>query len=95
MDVNAVNPSAHAVPTPVQPIPADRAAENRDMVQAVKALNATEMFGQGNELTFQMDAQTKRMVIRVVDRQTKEVVSQVPPEYVLRLAEDLKIQPSP
>ncbi len=95
MDVNAVNPSDHALSAPVQAIPAERAAENRDVVLAVKALNATEMFGQGNELTFQMDAQSKRMVIRVVNRQTKEVVSQVPPEYVLRLSEDLKIQPAP
>jgi uncharacterized FlaG/YvyC family protein len=30
------------------------------------------------------------MLIQVVDRKTREVVSQVPPEYVLRLAEDLK-----
>jgi flagellar protein FlaG len=95
MDVSAVNPNAHALPAPVQPIPIDRAAEHRDVVQAVKALNATEMFGQGNELTFQMDAQSKRMVIRVINRQTKEVVSQVPPEYVLRLSEDLKSQSSP
>jgi flagellar protein FlaG len=95
MDVNAVNPSAHALSAPAQAIPVDRAAENREVVQAVKALNGTEMFGQGNELTFQMDAQTKRMVIRVVNRQTKEVLSQVPPEYVLRLAEDLKSQPAP
>jgi uncharacterized FlaG/YvyC family protein len=79
----------------VQAIPAEQAAAHRDVVQAVKALNATEMFGQGNELTFQMDTQTKRMVIRVVNRQTKEVVSQVPPEYVLRLSEDLKIQSAP
>jgi uncharacterized FlaG/YvyC family protein len=95
MDVSAMNPAAHALPAPVQAIPPERAAENRDMVQAVKALNATEMFGQGNELTFQIDAQTKRMVIRVVNRQTNEVISQLPPEYVLRLSEDLKIPSEP
>jgi uncharacterized FlaG/YvyC family protein len=92
MDVNAVNTSAHALSAPVQAIPVERAAENRDLVQAVKALNGTEMFGQDNELTFQRDLQSRRMVIRVVNRQTQEVVSQVPPEYVLRLAEDLKSQ---
>jgi uncharacterized FlaG/YvyC family protein len=32
------------------------------------------------------------MVVRIVNRNTKEVVSQIPPEYVLRLAEDLKTQ---
>jgi uncharacterized FlaG/YvyC family protein len=67
----------------------DKAAENREVVRAVKALNSTEMFGE-NELEFQRDPQTQRMLARVVNRQTKEVVSQIPPEYVLRLAETLK-----
>jgi flagellar protein FlaG len=71
-------------------VPVDKAAENREVIQAVRALNGTEMFGQDNELMFQRDRLTQRMVIRVVNRQTKEVVSQIPPEYVLRLAEDLK-----
>jgi uncharacterized FlaG/YvyC family protein len=95
MDASLVNPSAHSAPTPVQAISAERAAENRDVVQAVKALNATEMFGQGNELTFLMDPQTKRMLLRVVNRKTRETISQVAPEDALRLAEDLKIQPAP
>jgi uncharacterized FlaG/YvyC family protein len=30
------------------------------------------------------------MVVKVVNRTTKDVISQIPPEYVLRLAEDLK-----
>jgi uncharacterized FlaG/YvyC family protein len=57
-------------------------------VQAVKALNGTEMFGHDNEMVFQKDRQTHKMVIRVVNKQTREVISQIPPEYVLRLAQD-------
>ncbi len=72
------------------PVPVDKAAENREVVQAVRALNGAEMFGQDNELLFQRDRQTQRMVIRVVNRKTNEVISQIPPEYVLRLAQDLK-----
>jgi flagellar protein FlaG len=68
----------------------EQPAEQREVIKAVKALNATEMFGEQNELQFQTDRQTRRMVVQVVDRKTKEVVSQVPPEYVLRLAEDLR-----
>ena len=60
------------------------------MVKAVKALNKTEMFGRESDLVFQRDPQTRRMVVKVVDRKTKDVISQVPAEYVLRLAEDLK-----
>ena len=48
------------------------------------------MFGHDDELVFQKDQRTQRMLIRVVNRETREVVSQLPPEYVLRLAEDLK-----
>jgi flagellar protein FlaG len=89
MDVTAVNRIAQAAPTaPVTP--PDPGANAADVVQAVKALNQTEMFGQENELQFQRDQASRRMVIQVVNRKTHEVISQVPPEYVLRLAEDLK-----
>lgn len=64
------------------------ATEARDVVQAIKALNGAEMFGPENELRFQRDLQTQRMVVRLVNRKTSEVVTQVPAEYVLRLAED-------
>jgi len=90
MDVSAVNSNVQplAANAPVQSV--EQPAEQRDVIKAVKALNATEMFGQENELQFQTDRQTRRMVVQVVNRKTKEVLSQVPPEYVLRLAEDLR-----
>jgi flagellar protein FlaG len=68
----------------------DKAAEKREVIQAIKAVNGTEMFGPENELRFQKDPETNRFVVRVVNRNTREVISQVPEEYVLRLAEDLK-----
>jgi uncharacterized FlaG/YvyC family protein len=92
MDVVSMNhavqaPSATA-PAPVTPV--DKAAETREVIQAVKALNGSQMFGQENELLFQRDRQSQRMVIRVVNRSTQEVVSQIPAEYVLRLADGAK-----
>jgi len=90
MDVSAINRIAQSATTTAAAVPADWPAPIRDVVQAVKALNQTEMFGQDNELEFQRDQVSKRMVIRVVNRKTDQIVSQVPPEYVLRLAEDLK-----
>jgi len=56
----------------------------------VKAVNAVELFGQNNELTFIMDRATRRAVVRIVDRKSGEVVEQIPAEYVLRMAEELK-----
>jgi len=90
MDVSAVNRIVHNIPTNAATITPDAIAQAREVVQAVKALNESEMFGQENELQFQRDPATRRMVVRVVNRKTKEVISQAPPEYVLRLAQDLK-----
>jgi uncharacterized FlaG/YvyC family protein len=91
MEITAIDRSAaHAASVTVAPVPVDQVAENREIVRAVKALNGTEMFGQENQLTFRRDPETQRMVIRVVNRQTEEVVTQIPAEYVLRLAADLK-----
>jgi len=90
MDINAIGRSLEAPHTPTPAIPMDKAAENRDVVQAVKAVNGTEMFGQDSELMFQRDPLTQRMVLQLIDRKTKEVLSQIPKEYVLRLAAGLK-----
>jgi uncharacterized FlaG/YvyC family protein len=90
MDLTAINRSATGIHAPAPEVTLDKAAEKREVVQAVKAVNGTEMFGPENELRFQMDPETKRFVVRVVNRKTREVLSQVPEEYVLRLAEDMK-----
>ena len=90
MDISGVSNSATTAPAAAAPAPAENRAQNRDVIQAVKALNAAGMFGQENELLFQKDPQTQRMVVRMVDRQTKQVISQIPPEYVLQLSADIK-----
>jgi uncharacterized FlaG/YvyC family protein len=90
MDISAISRGEVGMHAPAPVTPVDKTAEHRQVVQAVKAVNGTEMFGPENELQFQRDPQTKRMVVRVVNRHTREVMSQVPPEYVLRLAEDIR-----
>ena len=90
MDMSAINRLVQPLAGSAPVAPVEQPAEQREVIQAVKALNAAEMFGQQNELLFHLDRQAHRMVIQVVNRQTQEVVTQVPPEYVLRLAEDLR-----
>ena len=85
--VNGVGQTPVSTPAPVAP---EQLAENRDLIQAVKALNAAASFGDDNELAFLMDRTTRLPVIRIVNRKTNEVVDQIPPEYVLRLAEELR-----
>lgn len=90
MDVNALTRITQALPASATPISADSAAQNRQVIQAVKALNKSEMFGSDTGLEFQRDPDSRRWVVKVVNRTTGDVVSQIPPEYVLRLAENLK-----
>jgi uncharacterized FlaG/YvyC family protein len=87
---NAINRVAQALPSTANTIAPDKSVQNREVVQAVKALNQTEMFGEENELQFQRDQDSKRLVLRIVNRKTQEVIAQVPPEYVLALADAYK-----
>jgi flagellar protein FlaG len=61
--------------------------EQVQLIKAVRAVNSAELFGQNTELTFVMDRQSKRPLLRLVDVRTKEVIRQVPMEYALRLAQ--------
>jgi uncharacterized FlaG/YvyC family protein len=72
------------------PVPPETAAEHRELIRAVRAINPSELFGQNSELTFVLDRETRRPLVRIVDRDTNELIQQIPPEYVLRMAEDLK-----
>lgn len=60
--------------------------DQKQLVQAVAALNKTELFGEEQELRFVYDRHSKKPILRIVDKHTDEVIRQVPPEYVLRLA---------
>lgn len=73
-----------------QPVSTEKLAQQRELIQAVKALNGTELFGQNTELTFVFDRETRRALVRVVDKKTRQVTLQIPPEYVLRMAEERK-----
>jgi flagellar protein FlaG len=66
--------------------------ERRELVRAVHAINATELFGENYELTFVFDRQSKRTLIRIIDRETKEVIRQLPNEYALRIASQLRAE---
>ena len=90
MDIAPLHRAGPAMASAPAPIPAETLAENREVIQAVKALNAAELFGQNSELTFLLDRETQRTVIRLVDRKTKDVIRQIPPEYVLQRAGDLE-----
>lgn len=63
-------------------------AEQKQLIHAVEALNKGEFFGPSNELQMSYDRGARRNIIKLVDVNTKEVIQQIPPEYVLRLAKE-------
>jgi uncharacterized FlaG/YvyC family protein len=69
--------------------PADRRIDRPEMIQAVHAVNESTMFGDEYELTFSTDRGSRRPLLQLVNRKTREVVRQIPAEYVLRAAREL------
>ncbi|HUP03537.1 MAG TPA: hypothetical protein VMU19_06085 [Bryobacteraceae bacterium] len=69
--------------------PAGNAAEVREILQAVRAVNRSEMFGGENFLDYQIDPGTRKATVRLLRRKTREEVDRYPAEYIVRMAEDL------
>ena len=62
-----------------------------DTVTAVRALNKSELLG-NHELLFARDSATRTTVIQIVERNTGEVLEQIPPEQVLQMMAQLAEQ---
>lgn len=88
MQVNNVNNTGVLLASPVADTKLHVAPE---VTQAVKAVNAAKLFGQDSELSFVMDRESKRLVVRLVNKDTRKVIRQVPAEEVLRRAADLPL----
>jgi uncharacterized FlaG/YvyC family protein len=87
MEVNKVNGAA---PPPISVVAEPQANVAPELIQAVKAVNGAKLFGQDTELSFLMDREARRFVVRLVNKDTHKVIRQVPAEEVLRQAEALK-----
>jgi uncharacterized FlaG/YvyC family protein len=92
ISVTAAQPFATGTtvsPTPVNPTVEERAL-NRSVAAGVQTLNNAGYAGDGREVTYSVDQATRRLIVKVVDTATREVVQQWPAEYMLRLAADIK-----
>ena len=85
ISVNSVIPVAEP-PSSTPAVPAAGRTINRAVSVAVGQLNEAGYAGAGREVTFSLDPATKQPVIKVIDTATKEVIRQMPPEYLLQLA---------
>ena len=76
--------------SPSQPEGQAQLAERRELVQAVREIEKTKLPGDGNEMRIALDRDTKRPVVRIVNRETGELIQQFPTEEVIRMAQRLK-----
>jgi uncharacterized FlaG/YvyC family protein len=90
MNISSSNPSAPLIVHSVTIVPPEVATERRQLVQAAKSVNASGTLGE-NQLVFAVDPTTHHIIMRVENRDTGEVVLQVPPENVMQMAEDLNL----
>lgn len=89
MNISSTYPAPSAAePSTSRALPQDQSA----LIRAVQSLNDSEMFGQENELTFAIDRAARVVVVRVVNKDTGELVEQIPGGVVLRLAEELNTE---
>jgi flagellar protein FlaG len=87
MDVAPLNTAPQAAaPAPVS-LSAEQQVQNRQLIQAVQAVNAAELFGQDSELTFALERRTQRALVRLLNRKTRELIRDIPADELLRLAE--------
>ena len=90
MSDTAVNPITTPVVAPAEAaVPKQVAQERRSLIKAVKRVNQASFYGDSQELSFSIDRDTQKSVVRIIDRKTRKVIQQIPAEYVLRMAEKL------
>ena len=90
VDIMEVN-KANSTPVPlVNSVAETRLHVAPELTQAVKAVNGAKLFGQDSELSFLMDRESKRFVVRLIDKNTRKVIRQIPAETILRQAEGLQ-----
>ena len=77
-----------AVATAPVPLSPKERSQQDNLIKAVHSINQNKLAGENREMTYSLDPATHRVVFKLIDTSTKEVIRQIPPEYLLRLAEE-------
>ena len=89
MNISSISSFSSHLSTATQPAESKQPTQDQKaLLQAVKTVNAAELFGQENELTFIIDRAANIAVVRIVNRKTGALVQQIPNQQVLKMAEE-------
>jgi uncharacterized FlaG/YvyC family protein len=92
MQIGATSRVDMSAPVTTQAASQDWLVNDRQAVAAVQWLNQAEWLGQDRELAYRRDPKTGKLVIQILDRETGDVMDQIPPESVLRLVSELQAE---
>lgn len=91
MDIGPIDPARFSFSTSLTVASASQSHnEPQALIRAVEAVNHSGIMGQSQELVFTFEKDGRKPILQIVDKETGEVVRQVPPEYALRLAQQAK-----
>ena len=86
MNISSISHLAAAVAQPAAAKPPTQ--DQKALIQAVRTVNAAQLFGEENELTFRIDRAAQIAVVRIVNKKTGALVQQIPNQQVLKMAEE-------
>jgi uncharacterized FlaG/YvyC family protein len=86
MNISSISHLAAAVAQPAAAKPPTQ--DQKALIQAVRTVNAAQLFGEENELTFRIDRAAQIAVVRIVNKKTGALVQQIPSAQVLKLADE-------
>jgi len=90
MNVNAVAATSFPVTSlkdpAVRPVQDERGPDRGALQDAVDRMNAVSRWFRGSA-TYRIDEDSHRIVVKIVDRETGELIRQIPSEMALRQAE--------
>jgi uncharacterized FlaG/YvyC family protein len=88
MAISPINFSPPSTALPGAPVASP--ATNREVASAVQVLNQNGTAGPGREFSIAIDGKSRVPVVRIVDSKTNELIEQIPSQYILDLAEQIK-----
>jgi uncharacterized FlaG/YvyC family protein len=92
MQIDALNRILPVIPGDAAPMSQETIDTVRQVVAGIRAMNRTQSLGTDRELAFAFDEQVRRVLIQIKDRNTGEVVREIPLKEILEMMKQIKGQ---
>ena len=87
MNISPVDGATTLAPSSLDGSSPEQAASTRQIAAALRLIDGSSTLPDGQEFSLSFDPATKVAVVRIIETATREIVAQVPTEYILRVAD--------